>query len=218
MSNVFPMHPPGCGCGGCSPPCPPEHPGMGWWGNRLRDCWKEVEWFKQLIRDIIAEGVVGGQPLPIPGNTTGKPAAAGFVGEYLRNTVAGTFLAPYQIQSVAALIVSAGDWDVQAEVNFGGVAGAAMVLTGALMYMPTVAPGVSGDAFVADPRTANGLAAGTVTPADTNGWASLVGPRFQACVSAPTLIAFQLATNLGAGTGTATAGTFNFITTARRMR
>jgi hypothetical protein len=205
--------PPPCKCGQTPCQCG-EGPQWGWWGNRLRDCWKELEWLRQFIRDTVLEGVPG-KSFPIPGDTTGKVAAAGIVGEYLTNTVSGAFTAALQIQSVAALIVSPGDWDCQAEVSFNGVAPATLDLTGALMELSPVPPGVSGTAYAADSRTATGLAAGTIVAADTNGWVSLTGPRFQACVSAPTLLAFQLATNI---TAAGNAGIFTFITTARRMR
>jgi hypothetical protein len=170
-----------------------------------------------MIRDIIRDEIGTGHGFhgPIVGDTTGKVALAGEVGEYLTNTVSGTFLAAFQIQSVAGLIVSPGDWDVQAEVSFNEGTSAPLNLTGALMYLSPIPTGVVGNAFVADSRTATGLAPGAVVAADTYGWVSLTGPRFQACVSAPTLLAFQLETNL---TAAGNAGIFSFTTTARRMR
>lgn len=232
MSNVYPMPPPGhpagcrCGCTGPSPkpcgrchasPCQcNENPSWGYFGSSLRQCQRELEEFKEFVCKIIAD--CPDVPLktgPIAGDVTGKVALAGQVGEFLTNTISGTFLAAFQIQSVAAIIVSPGDWDVSAEVTFNGVAPAALNLTGAAVFLNPAPQGIVGPAYAVDPRTATGLTPGTVATADTNGWASLVVPRFQACVASPTLLAFQLETNL---TAAGAAGTFNFITTARRMR
>src|SRR5215475_12185492 len=108
----------GCRCGFPHPgPCPPS-PGA--WGGSLQQCWRQIEEFRQFIQQVLGDITRTG---PIIGDVTGKPAAAGQVGEFVTNTVTGAFTTALQTQSVSALILQPGDWDVQANCLFAGVTG-----------------------------------------------------------------------------------------------
>lgn len=202
-----------CSCGRPGPctctPCPPS-PGA--WSNRLQQCWQEIEQFRCFIQQVLGDITRHG---PIIGDVTGKPAAQGQVGEFVTNTVNGNFTTAQQTQSVSAIILQPGDWDVQASCTFSGPTGTPLNLTGALFMLVPPPTGASSPMYTINPATVTAAAAGTAVPADANGWAQLVSPRAQIVTSVPALLAFQLTTNL---TAAGSAGTFAFTTTARRTR
>jgi hypothetical protein len=209
------MLPNQCQCGGSGPctcqPGPPCPPSPGAWGNRLQQCWSEIQQFRCFIKEVLGDITRTG---PIIGDVTGKPAQPGQVGEFVSNAVAGSFTAALQTQTISAIILQPGDWEVQAEVLFANAA-APLAITGALLLLNPVPTGLASNMFTIDARPQTSPALGTVVPADANGWFQLISPEVQAVVSVPTLLAFSVTTNLN---GTGTSGTFNFITRARRAR
>src|SRR5215475_3467064 len=188
-------HPPGTPCPP-APPCPPTPmPPPGAWGNRLQQCWQEIEQFRAFLQQILGDVTRYG---PIIGDVTGKPAATGQVGEYVTNTVTGSFTAATQTQSVSAIILQPGDWDVEAAVTFNGVVGTPLNMTGAAFILNPPPAGASSNMYTVDALTHTAAAAGTSAIADANGWAQLISARAQILSSVPALLAFNLTTNLTA--------------------
>jgi len=224
-SSLQVLHPSSCQCGcrgGTRPPsacCAQcgQNPCRCFDSRRLLECFSEIEQFKRFIREIMGQcgPPCASGPFPLRGVTDGKPAAQGDVGEFVQNSVTGAFTAAFQSQSVNAIILQPGDWDVSANILFAGAAGAVLAMTGALAYLSPLPSGVSGNMYVINPHSQTAPALATNPIADTNGWFDLEIPRAQVNVSVPTLLAFQLQTNL---TAAASAGIFTFTTTARRMR
>lgn len=54
----------------------------------------------------------------IKGSQTNDAAAAGFVGEYVSNSATGVSLTSGAITNISSISLTAGDWDVQGEVDF----------------------------------------------------------------------------------------------------
>lgn len=202
-----------CTCGGqpgkpcnCQQSCPPN---VGGALASLVACQQQLDEFRKLIQTLV--GTPSG---PIKGDTSGTAALPGDVGEFISGLVNGAFTAGLQTQSVSGLILQPGDWDVQASATFNAAAGGTLTLAGALFVLNPVPAGAS-NLYTVNDATITGLAAGTVPTADANGWAQLVSPRTRIVTATPQLLAFSLSTNIG---GAGAAGTFSFLTTARRMR
>lgn len=145
-----------------------------------------------------------------PGATDGSVARPGMVGEYIARHVNGTYTAAPQQQTVSAIVLPPGDWDIQASCHITqtpGSGGGQLDMTGAGFALNPIPAGMT-DAMA-------GLAVPEVAPVPGFANAVMMSPRVQGTFAQPTLLAFQLNTNAG---GSATAGTFDFFTTARRMR
>lgn len=215
-SNVTPMHgwcPPPCPPQTCPPPVPPDdcgcgcdQPPFGAWGMQLRDCWKQIEALKCIIKQIMDE--MGGpvKTGPIQGVVDGSTALAGDVGEYVQATIGGTFPAAPNSQAISPLVLQPGDWDVDGALSVQPNTNEGFGLV-QLMLSPTPT-GASGNMFsYAFPNQG-------ATSVEEWG-AQIILPRIQLTCSIPTLLAFTLQTNVQAA---AAAGTWSFNVNARRMR
>jgi hypothetical protein len=150
--------------------------------------------------------IVGGGVQPAVGVINGSNAKPGIVGEVLYQEVDGTFpnTAGFT-QSVSALVLSPGDWNVSVFVQF-----VTAWTTGVYFNLSPQPVGI-----VSDMRCVTGALA---TTAPTFVDLSITGPVAQANITVPTLLAFSLVTNYaGAATGQPT-GNFIWQTFARRMR
>jgi hypothetical protein len=178
----------GCGCPPHRPPCPP---GPGWDWN----------WRPPL-------GAIRG---PIIGVTDGSLALQGEVGEYLSGVLDYTTVSTAnQTVIVAPLVLTPGDWDVEATWRTGfNIGGFKASLT------PQPIGVTSG--MLAEFGVGTGVA-------DIGGLSSFTiqSPRCQASVAVPTLLAFTVDVNALAGStdqnGVVGQAFFTTIVTARRMR
>jgi hypothetical protein len=209
--SSFPCPP--CSCGRPGPcTCGGSAPSPGAWQGHLQQCWNDIQQFRcfilQVLGDITRQG-------PIIGDISGKPAQPGQVGEYVSNSVTGNFTTGLQTQSVSAIILQPGDWEVEAECLFLGPTGTPLNLNGAMFVLGPPPSGASSNMYTVDAHPLTAPAAGAVPTADITGWAQLISPRAQIVSAVPTLVAFNLTTNLQSA---GTAGTFNFTTTALRVR
>jgi hypothetical protein len=159
-------------------------------------CWQDIAQFQQFLMAMLSQ--MG--PYPMQGITDGSQAIAGNIGEVAHSVVAGTFpVTANNVQTISAIVLSPGDWDVSATCDMQGAA-----TTGSDFALTPVPTGVL-DQLSAVAAVSTGVE-------DT----SLHSGVTQANIKVPTLLAFQLTTNItGAG---AAAGTFNFTTFARRRR
>jgi hypothetical protein len=198
MSNLIRApFPPACGCGQNPCVCEPE---WGKWAFRLRECFNEVEQFKQLVADVIRQ--LGG---PIErGITDGSNARQGEVGEYVTGSATFNYAAAPATSTgvVVPLVLQPGDWDISGFILFSTLVGGSSAM---LTPMPA---GFSNDML------------GTIDLGATPSTAGLLSVLQLSTVRANVTVPTPLALTLTVFQDVAgyTAGFATVTTEARRMR
>lgn len=208
-----------------SSPCPPGPPDCGSKIAKADACWdasKELyDFLYKVISDIFANdpsiiptpppsgggggggstGLVG----PWTGDTSGNPAAAGDVGEYVTNTVTGTLSQTNGFATTfSALTLTAGDWDVWSSLTIQDTSADAQFWSGITLVLSMGTTALCTTDLRGAWNESNGIGGGTF---NTN--------AAQALSAAPILISAQL--NLDGFVNTI-PGNFSCTTYARRRR
>jgi hypothetical protein len=191
-------HPDDCDCG-CRDDCGPDL-------NNIVDCWRQIGQLRRIIKDIIDD--IGGpvKTGPIMGVVDGNAAKVGNVGEVLTSSNTGTFTSDTQTQSISALVVPPGDWDVTATCDLAATTGSTNGITGGEFALAPIPTGIK-------PMTASFYGMNNVAEVQ------MASQPTQVNLSNPTLLAFTLKTNdTSYSSATSDAGTYTFTMYARRMR
>lgn len=135
-----------------------------------------------------------------PGATDGQPARPGMVGEFVSRSTSSTYAAGTQTQVVSALVLPAGDWDIQISLLISAATSAVSVTEAGIRLDPI-------PAGMTDPLWTPMVGSEVATDV------LLASSRAQGLFAVPTLLSVNVQTTSPTG-----GGNWTLTATARRMR
>jgi hypothetical protein len=157
-------------------------------------CWQDIAQFQQFLICMLSQA----GPFPMQGVTDGSDAKAGYIGEFIMFTPSFSFPATAQHQILSVGVLSPGDWDCHVNAT---TPDSVTELGFSLNPAPT--------GFSSNMTGGLALISGSEV-------INVIGSSARASLTVPTLLPFDISSNLTGTGGSAGTGTLTF--TARRMR